>query len=307
MQKSLLIPLLAGVFAMLVVYPQPIPRSSERAAFAPQVLTKEIDAKLQRDLERLVRNENLWPAVEEGKLALLLAVVTDPEQPRLAELNGHKMMYAASLPKIAILLGGAVAIQQQQLRLDRKLRADMVNMIRYSCNDCATRVLERVGREFLIELLQAPEYRFYDPEDGGGLWVGKDYAPKPAYHRDPVYNLSHGATAFQVARFYYMLATGTLVDRRSTSLMQEALSKPGISHKFVRGLGSIPGLEMLRKSGTWREYHSDSALVRYHGETYIIVGLTQDQNGGKWLTQLARPIHDLAMDQARDRRYVADL
>lgn len=298
---------MTGVLAMLVVSPQPIPRSSERAAMVPQVLTKEIDARLQKDLEHLVRRERLWPAVEEGKLALLLAVVSDPEQPRLAELNGHKMMYAASLPKIAILLGGAVAVQQQHLKLDRKLRADMVNMIRYSCNDCATRVLERVGREFLIELLQAPEYRFYDPDDGGGLWVGKDYAPRPAYHRDPVNNLSHGATAFQVARFYYMLATGTLVDRKSTSLMWEALSKPGISHKFVRSLGAIPGLEMLRKSGTWREYHSDSALVRYHGETYIIVGLTRDKDGGKWLAQLARPIHELAMNQAGDRRYVADL
>jgi beta-lactamase class A len=183
----------------------------------------------------------------------------------------------------------------------------MVNMIRYSCNECATRVLERVGREELIELLQAPDYHFYDPQDGGGLWVGKDYAPTPAYHRDPLQQLSHGANAFQVARLYYMLASDTLVGPESTALMREALSRPGIRHKFVQSLGSIPGLEMMRKSGTWREYHSDSALVRYRGEAYIIVGLTQNKNGGKWLAGLARPMHKLAMAHSRDVRRLARL
>jgi beta-lactamase class A len=64
---------------------------------------------------------------------------------------------------------------------------------------------------------------------------------------------------------------------------------------------------MMRKSGTWREYHSDSALVRYRGESYIIVGLAQDPNGGKWLASLARPIHELAIAQSRDTRRIAKL
>jgi beta-lactamase class A len=237
----------------------------------------------------------------------VLAIVTDPAHPRLAELNGHRMMYAASLPKIAILLGAAVAVQEGQLRLDKALRADMVNMIRYSCNDCATRLLERVGRENLIDLLQSPDFRLYDPDDGGGLWVGKDYAPAPAYQRDPIFSISHGATAFQVARFYYMLSAGTLVGPKSTRLMQNALSRPGIRHKFVQTLGAIPGLHMMRKSGTWREYHSDSALVRYRGESYIIVGLTHNQSGGQWLAGLARPLHELATSQSRNDRRVAEL
>jgi len=270
-------------------------------------LTSHTDPALQEGLVRLVRDRNLWPAVESGQLALVLVVVTDPRHPRLAELNGHKMMYAASLPKIAILFGAAVAVQDGRLPLDTALRNDMVNMIRYSCNECATRVLERVGREELIELLQDPAYRLYDPLDGGGLWVGKDYAPTPAYHRDPLKQLSHGANAFQVARMYYMLAIGTLLGPESTALMQEALSRPGIRHKFVQSLGNIPGLEMMRKSGTWREFHSDSALVRYRGESYIIVGLTHNENGGKWLAGLARPMHKLAMTQSREARRMARL
>ena len=41
-----------------------------------------------------------------------------------------------------------------------------------------------------------------------GLWVGKPYGKAAAYRRDPVAHLSHGATAFQVARFYFMLDRG---------------------------------------------------------------------------------------------------
>ena len=266
------------------------------------LLTEAADDGLQVQLETLVRQQGLTRAVEAGQLSILLAIVTNPERPRLAHFNGHEMMYAASLPKIAILLGAAVAIEEGRLALTPDLHDDMVRMIRNSCNDCATRVLEQVGRDRLIRLLQSPEYDFYDPAGGGGLWVGKDYAPTPAYRRDPVAQLSHGATAFQVARFYYRLNAGTLVNPEYTSLMLEALSDPAISHKFVKGLKGVPDLEVLRKSGTWRNFHSDSALVHFEDETYIIVGLANHPDGGKWLTQLARPLNDLVKSQKRQSR-----
>ena len=270
---------------------------SLRADKIPELLTDQRDAQLQAEMETVVRRQGLWNAVQRGELSLLLAIVTDPEKPRLAELNGHEMMYAASLPKIAILLGAAVAIEEGRLKLDEPLKEEIVNMIRYSCNPCATRVLELVGREELIELLESPEYDFYDPEGEGGLWVGKDYSPSPAYHRDPVKNLSHGATAFQVARFYYRLNAGTLVSPAYTDLMMEALSSPGIDHKFVKGLRGVKGLDIRRKSGTWRDYHADSALIHYRDQTYIIVGLTHNRNGGQWLTQLAGPLNELVRTQ----------
>ena len=259
------------------------------------------DKKLQAQLEGLVKKQGLWRAVQKGELALLLAIVTDPTQPRMASLNGHKMMYAASLPKIAILLGAAVAIESGRLELNAELHDEIVNMIRYSCNECATRVLELVGREELIELLQSPEYDFYDPSGEGGLWVGKDYGPSPAYHRDPLNHLSHGATAFQVARFYYKLSTGTLVSPEYNALMIEALSNPGIQHKFVKGLQGVKGIKVLRKSGTWKTFHSDSALVKYNGETYIIVGLANNKNGGEWLTNLAAPMNRLVQEQKQKK------
>jgi len=283
------------------------PATSEARDNSFSLLADAQDPSLQMQLEGVVRKQGLWDAVERGELALLLAIVTDPAQPRLAELNGHRMMYAASLPKIAILFGAAVSLERGRLQLTKALHRDMVDMIRVSCNECATRVLEQVGREELIELLQAPEYAFYDANGEGGLWVGKDYAPTEAYHRDPLFGLSHGATAFQVARFYYRLDTGTLVGPEYTQLMLEALSKPGIIHKFVKGLKDIPGIRMLRKSGTWKNFHADSALVHYRDQTYIMVALANHEDGERWLSQLASPLNDLVKTEGKHSRRLAKL
>ena len=205
------------------------------------------------------------------------------------------MVYAASLPKIAILLGAAVAIDEGRLELTSELEEDMHAMIRKSCNSCATRVLEQVGREELLKVLQSPEYNFYDRSGAGGLWVGKDYGPSTAYQRDPLSNLSHGATAFQAARFYYELQTGDLVSPEQTKMMLGMLSRSAINHKFVKGLQDYPHLEIFRKSGSWKTYHAYSALIRGDGIAYIIVGLANHSNGSAWLQKLAAPLHELAV------------
>jgi len=266
---------------------------------ATNLLNEAGDARLQQGLEELVREQGLTGAVEEKHLSLVLVIVTDPERPRMAELNGRQMVYAASLPKIAILLGAAVAIHEGRLELDKSLKQDLHDMIRISCNECASRVLEQVGRQQLLDTLQSPEYRFYDPKQAGGLWVGKAYGPEPAYQRDPLAGLSHGANAFQAARFYYKLQTGSLVSPAMTKMMLGALSKPGKSHKFVKGLQAYPGLEIYRKSGTWNSYHADSALVRFKGHAYIMVALAHNVEGARWLEQLAGALHRLATSESR--------
>lgn len=265
------------------------------AAGSPQPLNEAGDSLLQKDLETLITEQNLSRAISSQELAVVLVIVTDPDKPHLAELNGRNMVYAASLPKIAILLGAAVEIDDGRLQLNDQLQVNLDNMIRYSCNACATRVLEQVGREELLEILQSPRFNFYDQSGNGGLWVGKDYAPGTAYHRDPLAGLSHGATAFQAARFYCKLQNGTLVSPQQTKLMMEALSNPGIKHKFVKGLKAYPNLELFRKSGSWKDYHADSALVRSKGLAYIIVALSHNPKGALWLEKLAAPLHELAV------------
>jgi beta-lactamase class A len=270
------------------------------AVDSARLLSESGNWQLQQGLEALVDDQKLTAAVRKRELALVLVIVTDPEKPRLAELNGQTMVYAASLPKIAILLGAAVAIDEGRMELNDELKLDLHNMIRFSCNSCATKVLEMVGREELLEILTSPEYKFYDRKKKGGLWVGKDYGPSSAYKRDPLSGLSHGATAFQAARFYYELHTGTLVNPKQSAMMLDVLSRPGISHKFVKGLEAYPELEIFRKSGTWKTYHADSALVRTDGLAYIMVALTHNENGAVWLEQLAAPMHELAVSQNRE-------
>ena len=260
-------------------------------------LVTDIDTSLQNALEQIVDDQGLWSHVESRNLAIGLVDITDLERPRFAALNPDHMMYAASLPKIAILLGAFVEAGRGDLVLDDALRGEMVKMIRFSSNTSATHVLEKVGRGDLIDILRSDRLRLYDPELNGGLWVGKDYARKNAYQRDPLHNLSHGATVRQVARFFYLLEKGELVDERFHDDMKEMLSRPGIRHKFVKGLESRPDARVYRKSGTWREYHADAALVESGGRRFIMVGLAHHRDGGKWLAQLAVPLHDLVVDR----------
>lgn len=266
---------------------QPVPQSTR-----VDVLRAASDKKLQAGVDRIVRNLDLEPAVVTGRLALALVDLSDASQPRLAMLNGDRMMYAASLPKIAILLGALVEAELGRLPLNEQTVGAMTKMIRYSSNEDATRVLHWVGGERLIDILQSPRFHFYEAGGRGGLWVGKAYGKAGAYRRDPIANLSHGATVYQVARLYTMLANNSLLSPDLNALMKETLSKPGIQHKFVKGLAGRPGARIYRKSGTWKDFHADGALVEYRGYKYVMVGIARHRDGGKWLVKLAAPLHD---------------
>jgi beta-lactamase class A len=256
------------------------------------------DAGLQRGLEQAVRNLGLEREVGARRLSLALVDVSSAHEPRFAALNGDEQMYAASLPKIAILFGALVEAEHGRLQINEQTVGAMTNMIRHSSNEDASRVLNWVGGERLLEILQSERYRFYEADGRGGLWVGKGYGKEPAFHRDPIANLSHGATAYQVARLYYRLANNTLLSPRLNELMKDVLSNPGIHHKFVKGLEARPGARIFRKSGTWREFHADSALVEFGDRRYIMVGIAEHPDGGEWLRKLAAPLHDLVVPGA---------
>jgi beta-lactamase class A len=259
---------------------------------APPELRAFEDPALQAGLARVVDGLGLAHAVAKRHLALALVDVTD-ETPRLAMLNGDEMMYAASLPKIAILLGAFVQAERGRLALDEPTVGQITRMIRYSSNEDASAVLAKVGEAALVDILTSPAYHFYDARAGGGLWVGKSYGRAAAYRRDPVAHLSHGATAYQVARFYYLLDRGLLLSPELTRQMRGVLADPGIRHKFVKGLESRPEVKLFRKSGTWRQFHSDSALVEGPNRRYVLVGLADQEEGGGWLVRLALPVDDL--------------
>jgi len=270
-----------------------LPPHANAQFLAQQDLRPVQEMRLQKALNTLVDEQGWGRKIEDRSLAIALVIMDEKGGYRLASLNGTHMVYAASLPKIAILFAAMVASQEGTLDIDPALEKDLHNMIRVSCNPCATRVMERVGREYLLEILQRNEYDFYDDELSGGLWVGKDYAGAAAHHRDPIMGLSHGASAYQVARLYYRLYRGSLLDEEHSAMMGNILSRPGISHKFVAGLAGEETDELWRKSGTWQDFHADSVLVQSPEGNYILVGLAEGPKGEQLLRQLARAVHQL--------------
>ncbi len=256
-----------------------------------------IDSDMQDELYKALQSLKLDKPMRKSELSIALVDITDENHPRLAAFNGSKMFYAASLPKIAILLGAFHKSEHGQLDLTPEVIEKLTAMIRYSSNAAATEMMNLVGMQYIADMLQSGEYRFYDPSQGGGLWLGKEYAKKSAWKRDPLHNLSHGATALQVAKFYYMLATNQLLSAESCSTMLKIMGNPGISHKFVRGLAKVDkDARIYRKSGSWHEYHSDSALIERRGHRYIAVGLTKNRNGGRWLQNLIVKLDSMIVD-----------
>jgi len=258
---------------------------------------------LQQRLDASIKHLHLDKAVRQKHLSVALIDITDPRAPSMAQINGDEMMYAASLPKIAILLAAFERIAHGQLTLDNDIRQTMTKMIRHSSNKDATAMIRKVGKEYINQVLESPRYKLYDPNYNGGLWVGKEYASSAAFHRDPLHHLSHGATAMQVARFYYMLQTGNLVSPAFSHEMKTILSRPGINHKFVKGLNGT-NATIYRKSGSWRSFHADSALIEHNGRRYIAVALAHDSKGGQWMTQLIREMDNIIFQHAD---YVAQI
>lgn len=259
------------------------------------VLWDRNDPVLQQQLEGILAKLKLSRAAKRKKLAVVLVDVTDLDEPRVAAVNGDHMIYAASIPKLAILLGAFIEVREGNMKLDAETRESLTRMIRFSSNVDATRMLNRIGKKRLLEILQSEEFELYDPEVNGGLWVGKEYGKSAAYERDPLHNLSHGATAMQVARFYYLLETRRVVGERLSVVMKSMLGDPGIKHKFVKGLEAYPDAEIYRKSGSWKRWHGDSAIVEVGELRYIVVALAEDRKGGDWLSRMIKPIHELML------------
>jgi len=259
-----------------------------------------VDSDLQSRLEAEIKLHPKWQElVAQKKMSVSLVDISDIANPSYAGLNGENTLYAASLPKIGILLAAFQKIHDGEIEDTEELRSDLTKMVRVSSNVSATNVVDALGGLKVInDVLKNPAYGLYDETNGGGIWVGKRYAKRGPRIGDPLKGISHAANSYQVARFYYLLATGRLVSPESSKDMLQILCEPGINHKFVASLnGRVGGTEMFRKSGSWRDFHSDSVLV-WDGEDrrYILVGLVQSPDGGEILTELVPVAEKIVRD-----------
>ena len=244
--------------------------------------------------EEIYKNNHWKQLVESKKMAIGIVDLRDLEHVKYAGLNTDHMMYAASLPKIAILITVMDAIHKGELEDSDALRNDMRIMISKSSNSAATRLMDSVGYERIESTLRNAYHVLYDENYGGGLWVGKRFASTGKRYPDPLKGLSHAATVSMVCSFYYQLAFGKLIDEQRSAEMLEILKDPELTHKFVNTLQRIaPNASIYRKSGTWKYFHADSVLVWGPERKYIIVALIENSNGGSIMKKLIEPIEDV--------------
>lgn len=290
--RPVLVVLLAGIVGDAHLPAGEVRAGGAAAPTGPLALGRT-DPDLRRGLVQSLRSLGLERIVWEGRLGVALVDLTDPAGIRYAGVNDDVMMYAASLPKIAVLLAAFEKIQSGDLPATPLVLGTLTDMIRFSNNEAATRAISWVGLHDIAKCVEQPRYSLYDRHGSGGLWVGKAYDETPAVYRDPLFDLSHGATARQAARFFVLLDRGLLVGPQYSRQMREILGDPGIQNKFVKGLEQRPGARIYRKSGTWRRWHSDAALVERNGHRYVAAALVEDVRGSEILERLILTLDDL--------------
>ena len=258
-------------------------------------LYDRVDAQFQSALEARLNENSEWRRLVRSKKMAICVVDMGGDGPKFARVNGNQMMYAASLPKIAILVAAYVSIDDGSLEETEEVKQDLGDMIRVSSNAAATRMIDRIGMKKIQAVMRDPKYGFYDEKRGGGLWVGKRYAKAGARSGDPMFNISHGATATQVCRVFYQLATGKLINEQRSAQMLADLADPRLHHKFVSQLDErAPRAKLFRKSGTWRQWHSDAIMVQgVRWRNYILVALVESENGERILRDVLPAVEEL--------------
>lgn len=262
---------------------------------------------LQKALEKRLSETRLSKYTRKHRLGVALVDITNAGELYYAGVNDDEMMYAASLPKIAIMLAVAQAAEDGEVtwtsEFDRRLGA----MVTESSNTDASWGVEQVGLTAIGETMRDPRYCFYDESKGGGLWVGKPYGPSAFENREPLQNLSHAASARQAARFMTMLSREQLVSKDWSQHMLKIMGPPKHHHKFVGGLQGRDDVQFLaRKSGSWRNWHADSALIQHGDSRYVAIGISELKNGEAVMQELIKVLDDLVVEgkhrKSRPRR-----
>jgi len=249
-----------------------------------------LNADLQRELERIDADLRTQFGMTEAQTAVGLL---DLKLLRLALVRPDREEYAASLPKIGILLGYFQVQPEAADNLYPRTRHELGLMIKASDNAMATRFSQELGLSRIQSVLNS--YHFYDSNRGGGLWVGKHYGQGGERHGSPVGDNSHAATVRQVLRYFLLLEQGKLVSPRVSQTMREIFASPDIPHDDIKFVKALAGrdVQIIRKWGSWEDWFHDAAIVTGGGRHYILVALTHHPKGDEYLVALGRAVDDL--------------
>lgn len=231
-------------------------------------------------------------ALKRRHLAVSVVDLTPGTRIHYAGINDDTMLYAASLAKIAAVLSVAQGAKESRIKWDAAVTRDAALAIRWSNNEAATRLVKRATLPYIEEVLRRPGYCFFN-NDTGGLWLGRGYGGSREESRDPVQHTVHGANSRQIARFYTMLDKGLLVGPIGNGRILQSMGPPEGHRGFVGVLEASGARIVARKSGAWRNFHADSALVEHAGARYVVVAMSDLPEGSKAVEDVARVVDQL--------------
>jgi beta-lactamase class A len=219
--------------------------------------------------------------------------VLDLQRMRLAMIHPDRVEYAASVAKIGILLAYFTLHPEAAHHLDPQTRHELELMVKASSNEMAAKFSRELGLRNIQEVLNAQS--FYDPNHGGGLWVGRHYGASDERYGDPIGDHSHAATVRQLLRFYLLLEQDKLVSPDASRTMREIFVSPDVPHDEIKFVKALAGrdVQLLRKWGSWEDWLHDTAIVTGPGRHYILVALTQHPRGDDYLVSLAQAVDDV--------------
>ena len=252
------------------------------------------DPAWQSELVRIDATLRAKYGMSEGQTAV---GVLDLRSLRLAMLHPDREEYAASVPKIGILLAYFVLHPQAATNLPPETRQQLGLMAKASSNEEAARFSQEMGLQQVQTVINSQG--FYDAAHGGGIWVGKHYGKSGERYGSPVGDNSHGATIRQLLRYFLLLEQEKLVSAEASRTMRQIFASPAIPHdqiKFVKGLANRD-VQIIRKWGSWEDWLHDVAVVTGPNRHYIIAALTRHPKGDEYLEELARAVDDLVTRQ----------
>ncbi len=255
--------------------------------------TTQVDAELQAKVETMDAGLRTKHGMKPEQT---MVGVLDLRTLRLAMLRPDKMEYAASVPKVGILLAYFQLHPEAVTNLSPTTRHELGLMAKASNNEMAAKYSQLMGLKQVQQVLN--DYHLYETNHGGGIWVGKHYSKEGERIPDPVGNVSHGATVRQLLRYFLWLEQGKLVSPEASKAMRDIFESPEIPHdqiKFVKGLAGRE-VKIIRKWGSWQTWLHDSAVITGPDRHYILVALTNHPQGDAYLEELARTVDEVMVD-----------
>jgi len=287
------------VLASLLLLGEPVLAASQTPMpptnfFADYTLsfTSPTDPALQARLEAIDSTLRVRYGMTTNQTAVGLL---DLQRLRLALLHPDREEYAASVAKIGILFAYFQTHPEAATNLDAATRHELGLMAKISSNEMAAKYSRLLGLKQIQQVLN--ENQFYDTNHGGGIWVGKHYGPGSERIGDPIGNNSHAATVRQVLRFFLLLEQGKLVSPAASKTLREVFESPDLPPDNIKLVKALAGqdVQIIRKWGTWEEWHHDAAVIKGPGRHYILVALTKHPKGDSYLEELAKAADDLML------------